>query len=114
QIKLENAAAAGLPVVATDCPAAISLHPGVRAVSADFSATDLADAMQQALAGPGLSDPFDGSRYLAAMDRVLRKQTVVVYTAIFGGYDELHDPCEQLPGVDYVCFTDNPRLKSNV
>ena len=34
---------------------------------------------------------------------------VIVYTAIFGGYDQLK-PQPEIPGVDYVCFTDEPTL----
>lgn len=34
---------------------------------------------------------------------------VAVYTAIFGGYDYLKEQ-PLIPGVDYVCFTDDPRL----
>lgn len=30
----------------------------------------------------------------------------VVYTAIFGGRDKLHDPCVVSPDTDYVCFSD--------
>lgn len=114
QIKLENAAAAGLPLVSTDCPAAVSLHPEIERVPADFSAKCLAQAMRHALDGPGLSEAFDTEQYLTEMEQTLQRKTVVVYTAIFGGYDELHDPHELLPGVEYVCFTDNPRLKSDV
>ena len=32
---------------------------------------------------------------------------IVVYTAIFGGYDELVDDQFQMDGVDYICFTDS-------
>jgi len=35
----------------------------------------------------------------------------VIYTAIFGPYDELKDPWVVTPGWSYVCFTDQP-LKS--
>lgn len=38
----------------------------------------------------------------------------VVYTAIIGGYDQLKDPLAAEQGVTYVCFTDNPKLESNV
>lgn len=31
---------------------------------------------------------------------------IVVYTSIFGGYDELHENQFQMEGVDYICFTD--------
>jgi hypothetical protein len=37
---------------------------------------------------------------------------VVVYTALAGSFDILRDP-DSVPGVDYVCFTDQP-IKSNV
>ncbi len=33
------------------------------------------------------------------------KNKIVVYTAIFGSYDDLL-PQKKLPGVDYICFTD--------
>lgn len=38
----------------------------------------------------------------------------VVYTAITGGYDNLVDPEYIDPDFDYICFTDDPNLKSNV
>ncbi|MEX0679746.1 MAG: glycosyltransferase domain-containing protein, partial [Balneolales bacterium] len=49
-------------------------------------------------------------------DRVLDldRDKVVVYTAITAGYDTLQDPEYVAPGVDYVCFTDDPGLKSDV
>ena len=31
---------------------------------------------------------------------------IVVYTSIFGGYDNLIDDQLQMEGVDYICFTD--------
>lgn len=111
QIKLENAAAAGLPVVATDCPATL-LHPRAVTVPVDFTAKELADAMRRALAGPPLVKPFRESQFLATMDRILNRAPVVVYTGVFGGYDALQTPRERQPGVQYLCFTDNPRLKS--
>ena len=37
----------------------------------------------------------------------------MVYTAIFGGYDQLSDPRIKPDGVDFVCFTDGD-LKSDV
>ena len=39
--------------------------------------------------------------------------TLVVYTAIFGRKDRLREP-EVFPKVDYVCFTDDPSLRSKV
>lgn len=40
---------------------------------------------------------------------------LVVYTAIFGGVDDLKIPAEHVrePDVDYVCFTDNKDLRSD-
>jgi hypothetical protein len=37
----------------------------------------------------------------------------VIYTAIFGGYDALCDPQRVSRDYDYICFTDDPNLKSN-
>lgn len=113
QIKLENAMAAGMPAVATDCPAATSLHPHVPTVAVDFSAAQLVDAMRRACAEPVRRGAFRDANYLTAMDRILHRSAIVVYTAIFGGYDELRPPRERQPGVQYLCFTDNPRLKPN-
>ncbi|AKB86150.1 glycosyltransferase domain-containing protein [Methanococcoides methylutens] len=39
---------------------------------------------------------------------------IVIYTAIFGGYDDLKDPSYISSSCDYVCFTDNPKLKSDI
>jgi|TARA_R110001583_G_scaffold18383_37_gene73191 hypothetical protein len=38
----------------------------------------------------------------------------VVYTAIYGEKDALKDPLVVNPNVDYLCFTDNKNIKSNV
>lgn len=38
----------------------------------------------------------------------------VVYTAITGNYDTVHDPLITSPNLDYILFTNNPNLKSNV
>jgi hypothetical protein len=38
-------------------------------------------------------------------------ERTVIYTAIFGGYDDLRNQ-PACPGVDFVCFTDDPDLKS--
>lgn len=38
----------------------------------------------------------------------------VVYTAIFGDYEDLLDPKIINENLDYVCFTDNPNLKSDI
>jgi hypothetical protein len=124
QIKLENAAAAGLPAVSTDCPAARSRFPRIPVVPTDFTAIQLADAMRTALAGPGLSRPFRDVDFLEAMRQILDcnpsqtagdespRSTRVIYTAIFGDHDQLRDPVRTLPGTEYICFTDNPGLRS--
>lgn len=39
---------------------------------------------------------------------------IAVYTAIMGGFDSLQDPLIVTPGIDYICFTDNKKLKSKV
>lgn len=41
-----------------------------------------------------------------------KKYTVL--TAIFGGYDKLHDPDIIQPNTDYICITDNLNIKTNV
>jgi hypothetical protein len=43
----------------------------------------------------------------------LKRNKFVVYTALFGGYDDLLDPATS-SSCDYICFTDDPNLKSNV
>ena len=47
-----------------------------------------------------------------------RKQSfsgrVVVYTAVTGGYDDILDPQYVSSDMDYICFTDNPDLHSDV
>lgn len=42
------------------------------------------------------------------------KPKIVVYTCITGGYDNVLEPSFVTPGVDYICFTDDPSLKSKV
>jgi hypothetical protein len=39
---------------------------------------------------------------------------LIVYTTIFGNYDELIDPKEKYPGCDFICFTDQKSLKSDI
>lgn len=41
-----------------------------------------------------------------------RDPKIVVYTCITGGYDNVLEPTLVTPGVDYICFTDDPSLKS--
>ncbi len=42
------------------------------------------------------------------------KKTFVVYTAIFGDYDDLIDPQENYEGCDFICFTDQTHLQSDI
>jgi len=48
---------------------------------------------------------------LAKRRKIIKK---VCYTAIIGDYDKLHDPLIVTPGWDYICFTDDKDIKSNV
>lgn len=41
-----------------------------------------------------------------------KEPKIVVYTCITGGYDNLMEPVVINPGVDYICFADNPGMKS--
>ena len=43
-----------------------------------------------------------------------KKYRLVVYTALFGDYDDLIDPPEKFEGCDFVCFTDQKHLKSDI
>ena len=36
-------------------------------------------------------------------------KNIVVYTAIFGDYDDLYEPLVRPKNVDFVCFTDNKK-----
>lgn len=46
---------------------------------------------------------------------VLNKENrLLVYTALFGDYDALIDPTENFEGCDFVCFTDQRNLKSDI
>lgn len=38
---------------------------------------------------------------------------IVIYTAIFGGYDRLREPRGACDGCDFVCFTDDRALRSD-
>lgn len=44
----------------------------------------------------------------------LKKCKMVIYTAIFGSYDNLNDPEYIEDNCDYVCFTDDENLKSDI
>lgn len=52
------------------------------------------------------------SRYFNKSQKARNKK--VVYTMIFAGYDDLKEPEFVSPDFDYVCFTDDPDLKSDV
>lgn len=41
-----------------------------------------------------------------------KKPKVCVYTAIYGGYDELKEQPEQTLDCDFLCFTDNPSMQA--
>ncbi len=44
----------------------------------------------------------------------MKKNKLVVYTALFGDYDELVDPAENFDDCDFICFTDQKHLKSDI
>lgn len=52
--------------------------------------------------------------YNAKYVRKFNAKSTVIYTAIIGDYDDLKHPKCVNPDVDYVCFTDNRELKSEV
>lgn len=39
---------------------------------------------------------------------------LVVYTAVFGSYDDLKDPIQKFEGCDFVCFTDQKDITSSI
>lgn len=41
-------------------------------------------------------------------------EKTVIYTAIFGGYDDLPKVKEKSKEIDYICFTDDRSVKSNI
>ncbi|WP_296861489.1 glycosyltransferase [uncultured Methanobrevibacter sp.] len=52
--------------------------------------------------------------YLSSVNLNPKHEKGVVYTAIFGDYEDLLDPKVINEDLDYVCFTDNPNLKSDI
>ncbi len=38
----------------------------------------------------------------------------VIYTALFGNYDKLNDPPQKYSEFDFICFTDNQSIRSDV
>ena len=45
---------------------------------------------------------------------LLKRTPMVVYTAITGNYDRLKDPLFVDDNLNYVCYTNNPRIKSQI
>lgn len=45
---------------------------------------------------------------------VFNTKRLVVYTSITGNYDDLQDPLFIDPDIEYVCFTNNREIKSNI
>ncbi|MDX9856073.1 MAG: DUF616 domain-containing protein [Candidatus Moranbacteria bacterium] len=46
--------------------------------------------------------------------KIFKRNKVVIYTAIFGDYDDLKNPPEKLAKqCDFICFTDNKKIKSD-
>ena len=43
----------------------------------------------------------------------MKSKNYVVYTALFGDYDDLLEPVPS-NDCDYICFTDNTQLQSNI
>ena len=55
----------------------------------------------------------NNGNYLNRQD-MSNKNSIVIYTAIIGDYDELKDPKQVLNDCSYVCFTDRENIKSDV
>jgi hypothetical protein len=114
QVKIANAIAANVPVVTTDCPAALTLYPGITSVPVNFTARQLAAAMRQAMQSERPWKPWRADNYLSAVNRLLGWPARIVFTSSYGNANAPVEPRERAPGVQYLCFTDNPRLKSKV
>ncbi|ACF14521.1 glycosyltransferase [Chloroherpeton thalassium ATCC 35110] len=48
------------------------------------------------------------------MEYVYNADTLVVYTALFGDYDDLVEPQKKFQKCDFICFTDQKNLKSSI
>lgn len=46
--------------------------------------------------------------------KIEKLNRVVIYTALFGDYDYLIEPSKKFLGCDFVCFTDQKNLKSDI
>lgn len=44
----------------------------------------------------------------------IKGKKIAIYTAMFGDYDDVKDPEYKEDGVDYICFTDNLEMKSDI
>lgn len=44
----------------------------------------------------------------------MERNRIVLYTAIFGGKDDIREPPGIIPHCDCICFTDNPSLHSSI
>lgn len=44
----------------------------------------------------------------------ITKHKLVIYTALFGNYDQLKEPKENFSDCDFICFTDQQELKSEI
>jgi hypothetical protein len=55
-------------------------------------------------------------RYSGNTERTKRifDDKLVVYTSITGNYDDLKEPLFRCPDIDYVCFTNNRSIKSDI
>ncbi len=57
---------------------------------------------------------YAGKKSFSAGKDCFELNRVVIYTAIMGGYDELHDPLFTDDNLTYVCFTNNENIKSDI
>lgn len=64
----------------------------------------------------GCTPKYNATEWLRIHKRYwsMEKNKKVVYTCITGGYDTLIDPKWISEGFDYICFTDNADIKSDV
>lgn len=52
--------------------------------------------------------------HLSRSDVDLKNQNLAIYTALFGAYDKLIEPDHKYPNCDFICFTDQKHLKSDI
>lgn len=57
---------------------------------------------------------YGGVRAPDEVKKTFNLSKTVIYTAITGGYDELHTPLFVDDDLTYVCFTDNKNIKSDI